>query len=123
LYQFPNAFAPFAAANGVNIIVQRIKDEVEDCAVQSIVSHDSGVDHMEDVKLSSEIKKTEELSAERVVHLRGMMKFILHLMQTNGTSDGMRNLIDSSLPGSILQIFQSRKFGASIFGLGMNEKR
>lgn len=48
------------------------------------------------------------------------MKFILHLMQTSGTADGMRNLIESTLPASILQIYESRKFGASIFGLAVN---
>lgn len=31
LYQFPNALAAFVGANGINILVKRIKDEVDDC--------------------------------------------------------------------------------------------
>lgn len=54
--------------------------------------------------------------------LRALMKLILHMMQSSGTVDGMRNLVDSSLPGSILTIFKhSRLFGAvGIFGLAIN---
>ena len=52
-----------------------------------------------------------------------MMKLILHLQQTNPTSDSMRRLIDSSLPSTIKTIFNdSRLFsvGVGVFGLAVN---
>lgn len=52
-----------------------------------------------------------------------MMKLILHLQQTNSTSDSMRRLIDSSLPATIKTIFNdSRLFsvGVGVFGLAVN---
>jgi len=40
-------------------------------------------------------------------------------MQSAGTADGLRNLIDTSLPDSIKKVFEQPKvFGSSIFALG-----
>lgn len=64
---------------------------------------------------------TVELSYGRTAFLRAMLKFVLHMMQTSGTVDRMRNLIDSTLPSSILIMFQhAKEFGANIFGLAVN---
>jgi len=48
-----------------------------------------------------------------------MLKFVLHMMQTSGTADGLRNLIETSLPESINSILgQPNVFGSSIYALG-----
>jgi len=53
-----------------------------------------------------------------MVLLRASLKLILHLMQTSGSSDRMRNLIDSSLPNSLYNIFKYyNKFGILVYGL------
>lgn len=57
---------------------------------------------------------------ERLSLLKAMLKFVLHMMQTSGTADGLRNLIDSSLPLSLKIIMEQPKaFGSSVFALGM----
>jgi E3 ubiquitin-protein ligase HUWE1 len=59
------------------------------------------------------------LPYERSSLLKSMFKFVLHMMQSAGTADGLRNLIDTSLPESIKKVFEQPKvFGSSIFALG-----
>jgi E3 ubiquitin-protein ligase HUWE1 len=59
------------------------------------------------------------LPYERSSLLKSMFKFVLHMMQSAGTADGLRNLIDTSLPDSIKKVFEHPKvFGSSIFALG-----
>ncbi|KAJ1553896.1 hypothetical protein HK405_006594, partial [Cladochytrium tenue] len=61
-----------------------------------------------------------EIPHERIVFLRSMLKFIMHMMQSSGSPDQMRNLVETSLPNSILAIFENaRLFGASILGLAI----
>lgn len=51
--------------------------------------------------------------------MKGLLKFLWHLMQTSGTTDRVRNLIESSLPSNILTIVKnSATFGPTIFALG-----
>jgi len=53
-----------------------------------------------------------------MVLLRASLKLILHLMQTSGSSDRMRNLIDSSLAKSLYNIFKYyNNFGILVYGL------
>lgn len=57
---------------------------------------------------------------ERTALLKAMLKFVLHMMESSGTADGLRNLIDSSLPHSLkLVVEQPQVFGNSVFALGM----
>lgn len=56
---------------------------------------------------------------ERLSLLRALLKFVLHMMQTSGTADRLRNLIDSTLPNSLLQVLAfSKTFGPGVFSLG-----
>lgn len=59
-----------------------------------------------------------ESSQDSASLLRALLKFILHLMDTSGTSEGMRNLIDSSIISSVQHILKCKKIGANVFGLG-----
>ncbi|KAJ3152973.1 hypothetical protein HDU86_005428 [Geranomyces michiganensis] len=103
-FGFASSFAPFTAANGVDIVVNRIQNEVAYCysfKAPNVTSID--VPH------------------ERISLLRSLLKFVLHMMQTSGTADRLRNLIDTTLPSGLLTIFnESMLFGASIFGLAVN---
>jgi E3 ubiquitin-protein ligase HUWE1 len=50
-----------------------------------------------------------------------MLRFLLRMMESSGTTDGLRNLIDSSLPQSLKIIMESPKlFGNSIFAIAIN---
>ncbi len=50
-----------------------------------------------------------------------MLKFLLHMMQSSGTADGLRNLIESTLLESLNDIFSNAEvFGSSIFSTATN---
>lgn len=89
-------------SNGLEIIVKRIESEVLLCLSileKSVVS---------------------SLPFDRGTLLRALLKFVMHMMQTSGSADRMRNLIESSLPKSILFILENSKgFGANVFGIGI----
>jgi E3 ubiquitin-protein ligase HUWE1 len=86
---------------------------------------------MEDVReqSSAETSPSEEAAVdeissvaaphERTALIKAMFKFVLHMMESSGTADGLRNLIDSTLPHSLkLVVEQPQVFGNSVFALG-----
>jgi E3 ubiquitin-protein ligase HUWE1 len=90
-------------SNGLEIIVKRIESEVSLCLNTFDSSGDGAT-----------------LPFDRGTLLRSLLKFVMHLMQTSGSADRMRNLIESTLPKSILFILDnSKSFGANVFGIGM----
>jgi E3 ubiquitin-protein ligase HUWE1 len=102
MYGLISAFNNFTHANGLDTLVARIKSEVE-------------------VSLQIAQEQKVDIYYDRATLLRSMLKLILHLMQTSGTSHRMRNLIESSLPQSLLIIFRySSVFGAGIYGIAVN---
>jgi E3 ubiquitin-protein ligase HUWE1 len=101
LYGFPSSFNVFMESNGLEIIVKRIEAEVALCV--------------------SVVQTNGSLPFDRGTLLRALLKFIMHMMQTSGSADRMRNLIESSLPKSILIILDNSKgFGANVFGISIN---
>ncbi|KAI9357936.1 hypothetical protein DFJ73DRAFT_173945 [Zopfochytrium polystomum] len=104
IYGYSNSFPSFASANGLEHLVSRVKEEIE-----------------QDISLYGENSMEQgEIPYERVAFLRSLLKFIMHMMQTSGSPDQMRNLIETSLPGSVLAIFEKPKFfGANILGLAI----
>ncbi|KAI8817902.1 uncharacterized protein EV422DRAFT_196979 [Fimicolochytrium jonesii] len=117
VFGFSPSFAAFAAANGLENLVQRIQDEIGICI--SLAPSDP-MSIVEDSGAQSAPAGTD-LPHERTSLLRALLKFVLHMMQTSGTADRMRNLIETTLPSSLLTIFEQTKlFGASVFGLAVN---
>ena len=120
LYGFQTSLNVFTGANGLEFLVSRIKMEIDACI-------DIGED-LKDYELeptfimdpgSSNVYQT---LLSHMPILRSIMKLVLHLMQTHGSADGMRNLIDSSLPHSLLKIFNFSKLFShvGVFGLSIN---
>ncbi|KAK9767472.1 E3 ubiquitin-protein ligase tom1, partial [Basidiobolus ranarum] len=107
VYGFPNSFTTFCEANGIRVLVDRIQDEVAHC-----------------MEINQEFELSPEkpfIPNERTSFVKSMLKFILHMMQTSGTADGLRNLVDSTFPHSLKIILEHPKiFGSSIFGLVVN---
>lgn len=59
------------------------------------------------------------LSFEEVTILKALLRALQRLMQTAGTTEGLRNLVDTSLLGSVKLIIQNRAmFGSQVFALG-----
>lgn len=60
-----------------------------------------------------------ELPFTRSLLLKHVMRTMQRMMQASGTSEGLRGLIDGSLPKSIKKIIQNRGlFGPAIFAIG-----
>jgi E3 ubiquitin-protein ligase HUWE1 len=77
----------------------------------------------EDKKLQEEnifsTSQTGFAPFERTALLKSAFKFILHMMQSSVTTDGLRNLIESSLPAAIKVVLQQAKtFGSNIYAYG-----
>ncbi|KAF0392672.1 E3 ubiquitin-protein ligase HUWE1 [Gigaspora margarita] len=133
VYGFNTSFTSFCNANGVRVLVDRIKEEVDN-GIQ--LAKDARDNQMEGITIanasatagsSSEvgesiaIENDITLPYERASLLKSMFKFVLHMMQASGTADGLRNLIDTSLPDSLKKVFeQPNVFGSSIYALAIN---
>ena len=65
---------------------------------------------------------TESELLRRTVPLKLMFRSIHRLMQSGGTPEGLRNLIDSELPKSLLRTLQNTdKLGAPVLAIGKSE--
>lgn len=117
IYSFNTTFTSFCNANGLSILIKRIKDEYHKIIDNSISANNQ-------MELdSSDATRTLQDSAfhERNTLLKVLLKFTLHMMQTSGTADRLRNLVESSLPHSINLILKSyRNFTNNVVGLAMN---
>ena len=108
LYGFPTSFNVFVNANGLDVVVSRISKECKECLQLLATGNEK-----------ENVENESILPYEKSCLMRNLLKFIMHLMQTSGNADRMRNLIDTSLPESLHDIFKNPKgFGASVYGIG-----
>ncbi|KAI8051112.1 hypothetical protein BDF22DRAFT_89497 [Syncephalis plumigaleata] len=111
------AFDNFYDVGGREVLVDRIKEQV-----------DLSIEHLQETNQLEEIMASKPTTAaatavphERIALIKSLFKFVLHLMQSSGNAEGMRNLIDTTLPASIGRVMQnSRVFGSSILALAVN---
>ncbi|KAF8525043.1 hypothetical protein BU17DRAFT_41797 [Hysterangium stoloniferum] len=112
VYGFPNAFQLFCNARGVDAVVRRIEVEV-DLDIQE--NGDKGVQYI------SLFDSRGHLSFVRASVLKHTLRTLHRMMQTSGTSEGLRGLIDSSLIKSIKKIIEHRAlFGASVLPIAIH---
>jgi E3 ubiquitin-protein ligase HUWE1 len=119
IYGFPASLNIFMTAGGVDTLVLRIHEELETCLK---IGGEFDETHLDSLVLDPGAHpKNKELLA-RMPALRAMLKLVLHLMQSSGSADGMRNLIDSTLPKSLLLVFDNSKLCGHVgaFGLAVN---
>ncbi|KAF9447492.1 hypothetical protein P691DRAFT_776106 [Macrolepiota fuliginosa MF-IS2] len=111
LYSFQNGFTLFCAARGVSVLVDRIEYEI---------------DH--DIREYGETSKSQEVSSTssalpipRSSVLKHLLRTMHRMMQSSGTSEGLRGLIDTSLVKSVKKIIDNRGlFGPSVLPLAIN---
>ncbi|RKP24153.1 hypothetical protein SYNPS1DRAFT_23756, partial [Syncephalis pseudoplumigaleata] len=111
------AFDNFYDVGGREVLVDRIKEQVG-----------LSIDYLQETNQLESIMASKPVTAaatavphERIALIKSLFKFVLHLMQSSGNAEGMRNLIDTSLPASIGRVMQnSRVFGSSILALAVN---
>lgn len=105
---FTSSFHNFCTAGGLDTLLARIKSEVN-----------TGLEQADESMDESEAAASGTLAPyDRCSAIKSMLKFLLRMMESSGTADGLRNLIESSIPHSLLKIVAKPKvFGPSVFTL------
>jgi E3 ubiquitin-protein ligase HUWE1 len=104
----PQALPAFAAADGMNVVVGKIKGEV-----QAII----------DAPLpeATELESQDTIISFNTQTVKAMLRTIYRLLQTTGGTEGFRNVVDTDLPKSIKRIFLNMdKFGKRNFAVATN---
>ncbi|KAJ8696871.1 E3 ubiquitin-protein ligase tom1 [Pleurotus ostreatus] len=111
LYNFANAFQVFCAARGVEALVERIKFEID----LDIAEFGSGPGVRDSSGLCG------DLPVSRAAILKHTLRSMHRMMQSSGTGEGLRGLIDSSILTSIKNIIEYRGlFGPSVLPVAIN---
>lgn len=111
LYGFTNAFQLFCNNHGVETLVDRIQHEVD-----SNIAEFGGDQPAHEIPVSY-----GKLPVARAAVLKHILRSMHRMMQTSGTSEGLRGLIDSSLLKSVKKIIGCRSlFGPSILPFAIN---
>ncbi|OZJ01676.1 hypothetical protein BZG36_05393, partial [Bifiguratus adelaidae] len=119
VYGFSNSFSAFCNARGLDILVKRLEVETEYCekfAAEQATAMDTSEEHT-----VAPAAQQPVVPHERISLLKAMHKFILHMMQASGTADGLRNLIDTTLPATLRRVISNAQvFGPSVYALAVN---
>ncbi|KZT10978.1 uncharacterized protein LAESUDRAFT_721398 [Laetiporus sulphureus 93-53] len=111
LYGFNNAFQLFCNARGVEVLVDRIEYEV-DLDLE---------EHAVNEPLSDISASYGKLSVAQAAVLKHTLRSMHRMMQSSGTTEGLRGLLDSSLLKSVKKIMQNRSiFGPSVLPIAIN---
>ena len=66
------------------------------------------------------IEEETPIPFEKTALLKAMFKFVIHMMQSPGTQEGLRNLIDTTLPATLKDVMEnSASLGTSVYAHGM----
>ncbi|KAG0297593.1 hypothetical protein BGZ96_005696 [Linnemannia gamsii] len=122
VYGFSTAFSSFCTSGGLNSLVARMKEEV-DYSLKLV--KDAEASQMTDISsMDTGAPKEDETSPipfERTALSKAMFKFIIHMMQSPGTHEGLRNLIETTLPATLRDIMEHPSaLGNSIYAHAIN---
>lgn len=114
VYGFGNSFNFFQEAQGVNILIEKIKTETEKCLELS----ENKVEEFDKMDLASH---PDAVISEHTVLLKSMLKFIIHMLQSSNVRNGLRNLSELSLPNSLKTVFSKPQyFSPSVYSATIN---
>ncbi|BGP26526.1 E3 ubiquitin-protein ligase HUWE1 [Rhodotorula toruloides] len=111
---YSNAFTAFMSAGGLNVWVARIETEVDEAV--SVYADEAK-------KLKSAVKESAFglLPFQQGALIKSVLRALQRLLAGSGTTEGLRNIIDTSLLDSIKTVMQNRPvFGPQIFSLTAN---
>ncbi|KAF9951518.1 hypothetical protein BGZ72_006995 [Mortierella alpina] len=120
IYGFGAAFTSFCTSDGLNLLVARMKEEVE-CSLKLV--EEFGSSAMSDTASTSSNKENEisPVPFEKTALLKAMFKFVHHMMQSPGTQEGLRNLIDTTLPATLKAIMENPSaLGTAVYAHAIN---
>ncbi|KAH8107868.1 hypothetical protein BXZ70DRAFT_1014411, partial [Cristinia sonorae] len=110
LYGYTNAFQLFCNVHGIEALVDRIEHEV-----------DLDLEEHKHEKAPEVPASYGKLSVARAAVLKHIMRSMHRMMQSSGTSEGLRGLLDSSLLKSCKKIMEHRGiFGPNILPIAIN---
>ncbi|KAJ7770214.1 hypothetical protein DFH07DRAFT_269298 [Mycena maculata] len=111
LYSFTNAFQLFCTSRGVDVLVDRIEYEI-----------DLDLKEYSNEQRSREIYGAHgDLPVARAAILKHVLRSMHRMMQSSGTAEGLRGLIDMSILKSIKKIIKYRGlFGPTVVPLAIN---
>ncbi|KAK7057165.1 hypothetical protein R3P38DRAFT_3252330 [Favolaschia claudopus] len=111
LYSFTNAFQLFCTSRGVDVLVERIEYEI-----------DTDLKEYGHEQRSREIYGAHgDLPVARAAILKHVLRSMHRMMQSSGTAEGLRGLVDSTILHSIKKIIQHRGlFGPTVVPLAIN---
>ncbi|KAI9270590.1 hypothetical protein BDA99DRAFT_478483 [Phascolomyces articulosus] len=113
---YTTSFSAFCNAGGLDTLLARIKIETEQC-IQFAQSNDT----MDTGQTTVHVAPGALAPYDRISALKSMFKFLLRMMESSGTTDGLRNLIESSVPQSLIKIIAHPDvFGVSVLTLAIN---
>lgn len=111
VYSNSNGFNLFCNAGGLEALTKKIKTTVEDA-----VALHGQPEGLEDADRDNQFGR---LPFKKFSALKSLLRSISRMMQSSGTADGLRNLIDSSLPATVKDIILHRRtFGPVLFATG-----
>ncbi|KPV73687.1 uncharacterized protein RHOBADRAFT_16819 [Rhodotorula graminis WP1] len=114
LYGYTTAFTAYMSAGGLGDFIERIKYEVTSAIEQK---------SDEAAKLEWTVKENTMglLSFQRASMLKNILRAMQRLMTTAGTTEGLRNLIDTPLLAAVKQVIEHRLiFGPQVFAIVTN---
>ncbi|KAF8948924.1 hypothetical protein BGZ47_001133 [Haplosporangium gracile] len=118
IYGYSSAFTSFCTSGGLNVLVARIKDEVEYALG---VVKDFETSQASDTSSTPKESDTSPVPFERTALLKSMFKLVHHMMQSPGTQEGLRNLIDTTLPATLKKIMEApMALGAAVYAHAIN---
>ncbi|KAJ3553706.1 hypothetical protein NM688_g3471 [Phlebia brevispora] len=111
LYGYTNAFQLFCNARGVETLVERIEHEVN-----------LDLEEWGPGKAASDVSVVHgKISVARSAALKHTLRSMHRMMQSSGTSEGLRGLLDSTLLKSAKKIMDNGDvFGPSILAIAIN---
>ncbi|KAF9186277.1 hypothetical protein BGZ51_006019 [Haplosporangium sp. Z 767] len=120
VYGFGTAFTSFCTSDGLNMLVARMKEEV-DFSLNLV--KEAAASQMSDSSSTSSSKEDDisPVPFERTSLLKAMFKFVHHMMQSPGTQEGLRNLIDTTLPATLKKIMENPSaLGTAVYAHAIN---
>lgn len=112
VYSNSNGFNLFCNAGGLEALTRKIQTTTEDC----IANHSAPAESTNATAVVDRDSAFGRLPFKKYTALKSLLRSISRMMQSSGTADGLRNLIDSSLPATVKQIIVHRRtFGPVLF--------
>lgn len=94
-----SSFSSFCSSNGIETLLKVIQAQVDYCIEQG----------------------DKQQNPDSISLVKNSLRFLIRMMESTDTADGLRNLVESSIPHTIKKVLEhANVFGPSIFALVTN---